>query len=217
MSRIGGELRGDESRTGLGKANVIRRRGTFVKRRSRHLAGAAADSLREATYFAAERGTPINCAISINWALFSGTGISDYTRLARAQERIRHRLERRGRELVWWWVREVSKNGIGAPNTQLSAHNPFSTVEEFEELLAACFEPDGGPNDAAIKVKFAGGPIGWWKYSVKGLSRAEAKERGIRPDYQGEVDGKRSGMTQNINRAARRRWQTQRALPVAVA
>jgi hypothetical protein len=71
-----------------------------VKRRSKHLAGAAADNLREATYFAAERGTPINCAISINWALFSGTGISDDTRLARAQERMRHRLERQGHELV---------------------------------------------------------------------------------------------------------------------
>jgi hypothetical protein len=64
-------------------------------------------------------------------------------------------------------------------------------------------------------VKFAGGPIGWWKYSVKGLSRAESKERGIRAVYQGEVDGKRSGMTQNINRAARRRWQAQRTVTVA--
>jgi hypothetical protein len=156
-----------------------------VKRRSKHLAGAAADDLREATYFAGERGTPINCAISINWALFSGTGISDYTRLARCQERMRHRLERQGKELVWWWVREVSKGGTGAPNTQLSAHNPFSTVEEFEELLVACLEPEGGPNDAAILVKFAGGPIGWWRYCVKGLSRSEAKERGIRAVYQG--------------------------------
>jgi hypothetical protein len=184
-----------------------------VKRRSKHLTGAAADNLREATKFAAERGTPINCAISINWALFFGTGIPDCTRLARAQERLRHRLERRGLELVWWWVREVSKGGTGAPNTQLSAHNPFSTFEEFEELLTACFEPDGGPNDAAIKVKFAGGPIGWWRYCVKGLRRAEAKERRIRPVYQGEIDGKRSGMTQNINRAARRRWQAQPTLP----
>jgi hypothetical protein len=184
-----------------------------VKRRSKHLSGAAADNLREATVFAAERGTPINCAISINWALFSGTGISDYTRLARAQERLRHRLERQGHELVWWWVREVSKGGAGAPNTQLSAHNPFSTIEEFQELLVACLEPEGGPNDAAVMVKFAGGPIGWWRYAVKGLSRREAKERGNRAVYQGEVDGKRSGMTQNINRAARRRWQAQRTLP----
>ncbi|MFY9836750.1 MAG: ribbon-helix-helix domain-containing protein [Xanthobacteraceae bacterium] len=64
-------------------------------------------------------------------------------------------------------------------------------------------------NDNAILVKFAGGPVGWWRYSVKGLRRAEAKERGIRAVNQGEVDGKRSGMTQNINRAARQRWQAQ--------
>jgi hypothetical protein len=129
--------------------------------------------------------------------------------LARVQERLRHRLERQGLELVWWWVREISKGGAGAPNTQISAHNPFPTVGEFEHLLCACFEPEGGPNDAAILVKIAGGPIGWWKYCVKGLTREDAKERQIRAEYQGEIEGKRSGMTQNINRAARRRWQMQ--------
>jgi hypothetical protein len=61
--------------------------------------------------------------------------------LARAQERVRHRLERQGHELVWWWVREISKGGAGAPNTQISAHNPFSTVEEFEHLLCDWLEP----------------------------------------------------------------------------
>jgi hypothetical protein len=177
---------------------------------SKYLTGAAADNLREATEFAAERGTPINCAISINRAMFSGFGVSDDVRLARAQERLRHRLERQGLELVWWWVREVSKGGIdiGAPNTQLSAHNPFATVEEFERLLSECLEPEGGPDDYAVDVRPAYYPFGWWKYSCKGLSRQEAKQRKIRPTYQGEIDGKRSGMTQNINRAARERWQT---------
>ena len=160
--------------------------------------------------FAAERGTPINCAISINWSLFSGFGVPDDLRLARAQERLRHRLERQGLELVWWWVREVSKGGDGAPNTQIAAHNPFSTDAEYERLLSDCLEPEGGPNDNAIHVQLAYGPKGWWKYSSKGLNRAEAKQRRIKPDYQGEIDGKRSGMTQNLNRAARRRWQTQR-------
>jgi len=62
----------------------------------------------------------------------------------------------------------------------------------------------------AVDVRPAYYPSGWWKYSSKGLNRAEAKQRGIRAVYQGDVDGKRSGMTQNLNRAARRRWQTQR-------
>jgi hypothetical protein len=181
--------------------------------RSKHLTGAASDNLHAATVFAAERGTPINCAISINWVLFSGFGVSDDVKLARAQERLRHRLERQGHELVWWWVREVSKGGIdiGAPNTQIAAHNPFPTDEEFKRLLSECFEPEGGPNDdCAIHVQLAYGPKGWWKYSSKGLNRQEAKQRRIRAVYQGEIDGKRSGMTQNINRAARERWQTQR-------
>jgi hypothetical protein len=172
-------------------------------RRSNHLTGIAADNLRAATEFAAERGTPINCAISINWTLFSGFGVPDDLRLARAQERLRHRLERIGFELVWWWVREVSKGGDGAPNTQIAAHNPFPTDEEFKRLLSDCLEPEGGPNDNAIDVKIAYAPYGWWKYCCKGLNRQEAKQRRIRPTYQGEIDGKRSGMTQNINRAAR--------------
>lgn len=68
------------------------------RRRSKYLTGTATDNLREATAFAAERGTPINCAISINSSLFSGFGVPDEVRLARAQERLRHRLGRRDLE-----------------------------------------------------------------------------------------------------------------------
>jgi hypothetical protein len=78
------------------------------RRRSRHLTGTAVDNLRAATEFAEERGTPLNCAISINLSLFSGFGVSDEVRLARAQERLRHRLGRRDLELVWLWVRELA-------------------------------------------------------------------------------------------------------------
>jgi hypothetical protein len=70
----------------------------MVHRRSKHLTGIAADDLREATELAAARGTPINCAISINWVLFDGFGVPDDLRLARAQERLRHRLGRRDLE-----------------------------------------------------------------------------------------------------------------------
>jgi hypothetical protein len=181
----------------------------MVHRRSKYLTGIAADNLHAATEFAAERGTPINCAISICWPMFSGFAPDD-VRLARAQERLRHRLERQGLELVWWWVREVSKGGDGAPNTQIAAHNPLPTHEEFKRLLSDCFEPEGGPNDNAIDVRIAYYPFGWWKYCCKGLNREEAKHRRIRPTYQGEIDGKRSGMTQNVNRAARLRWQAKR-------
>lgn len=187
-----------------------------MQKRSKHLSGTAADEQRKAIEFMVESGKQL-CAISINWALFNGIGISDDIRLARAQERLRHRLQRRGYELAWCWVREVSKGGAGAPNTQLTAYNPFPTTDEFAALLAECFEPVGGPNDAAIKVKFAGGPIGWWRYSCKGISREDGKaeHRKIKPEYQGEIDGKRSGMTQNLNRAARRRARA--TLPVATA
>lgn len=175
-------------------------------RESRYLTGIAADNLRAATEFAAERGTPINCAISINWTMFSGFGVPDDVRLARAQERLRHRLERQGFELVWWWTREM---GGDAPNTHIAAHNPFATDEKFKRLLSECLEPEGGPNDNAVDVRRAYYPFGWWKYCCKGLNREEAKQRRIRPTYQGEIDGKRSGSTQNINRAARKRRLTQ--------
>jgi hypothetical protein len=108
--------------------------------------------------------------------MFSAFGVPDDVWLARAQERLRHRLGRQGLELVWWWVREISKYGDSAPNTHIAAHNPFATDEEFKSLLSACFEPEGGPNDNAIDVKLAYGPYGWWKYCCKGPQSTQADQ-----------------------------------------
>ena len=86
-------------------------------------------------------------------------------------------------------------------------------VIDAERLLLRMLEADGGPDaDNAIVIKptgrgqrGSGGPLGWLRYIAKGLHPVEAASRHIRTSPQGFVTGKRTGMTQNINRAARMR------------
>jgi hypothetical protein len=176
---------------------------------SEHLRGSDADNNREAIHFARTTGTPLNRSFDINWSLFGGTGIADDQRLARAQERLRHYCARRGFPLRWVWCREISDRGHGAPNTHILAHVPEGEEVAFDAALANAFEPEGGVNsERAIFAQPAHGPMGKWRYMSKGLRREDARARDINPEPQGTIEGKRSGMTQNLNRAARRRWET---------
>jgi hypothetical protein len=173
---------------------------------SEHLRGSDSYNIRAAIHFAACIGRPLNRSIDINWSLFGGTGVPDDQRLARAQERLRHYCGRRGFPLMWVWCREISDRGRGAPNTHILAHVPEGEETAFDAALANAFEPEGGVySEQVIFSQPANGPIGKWRYMSKGLSREDAKARGIRPEPQGRIEGKRCGMTQNLNRAARRR------------
>ena len=127
--------------------------------------------------------------------------------------RLHHSLKRRGHDLRWYWVREISLRGEGVDNTHIHAHDPFADDgKTFERLLMRAFAPDGGPIDGGLLIKpvgtgqrGSGGPMGWWRYCFKGLRRTDGSVRYIRPRAQGSITGKRSGMTENINRAARAR------------
>jgi hypothetical protein len=176
---------------------------------TKYLRADDADNLLEALRFADKQGHPLNVAITAHWLLFNGR-LSGEQRLANAQERLRHSFNRRGHELYWYWVRERSGD---TDHTHLHAHDPFNDDGiTFERLLLRAFELDGGPNDRALLIKptgsgqrGSGGPRGWYRYLMKGLSRSEAFERHITPKRQGVITGKRCGMTQNINKAARLR------------
>jgi hypothetical protein len=174
---------------------------------TQYLRPADAENLHEALQFAAEQGHPLNLAVSIKWPLFNGC-LSGEQRLAKAQERLRHALNRRGHDLYWYWVRERD-------HTHLHAHDPFGGQDQgatFEQLLLRALEPDGEPADRAVLVKptgsgqrGSGGPLGWWRYICKGLHPVDAMQRYIKPQRQGDITGKRTGMTENLNRAARLR------------
>jgi hypothetical protein len=176
---------------------------------SKYLRADDVDNLHEALLFADEQGYPLNLTITIKWSLFNG-GLSGERRLANAQERLRHSLKRRGHDLHWVWVREA-RNGA---HHHLLAHDCFNDDGlTFERLLLRMLEPDGGPNaDNAIVIKptgrgqrGSGGPLGWLRYLTKGLHPVEAVSRHVSTSPQGFVTGKRTGMTENINRTARMR------------
>jgi hypothetical protein len=111
------------------------------------------------------------------------------------------------------WVREISKRGEGCPNTHILVHVPPGREADFDAAFLRALEPEGGVNDErAIKFQRAGGPMGKLRYMFEGLVPKDGKAVGIRPKFQGEIVGKRCGMTQNLNRGARRRWQTRRGV-----
>ena len=172
-----------------------------------YLRAVGVDNYREAIIFSAEQGYPLNLTITIKWSLFNG-GLSDERRLANAQERLRHSLNRRGHNLCWLWVREAHGGG----HHHLLAHDCFNDDGiTFDHLLRRALKPDGAANaDNAIVIKPTGSGqrgqavrLGWWRYICKGLHPVEAISRYITPRRQGFVTGKRTGMTENINRAAR--------------
>jgi hypothetical protein len=176
---------------------------------SNYLRAKDVDNLRAAILFAEQQGYPLNLTITIKWQHFDGRYNPEY-RLADAQERLRHSLVRRGHGLYWLWVRE---SRFGAHH-HLLAHDCFSDDGiTFDRLLRRALKPDGGPNaDNAIIIKptgsgqvGSGGPLGWWRYIAKGMHPIEAASRHIITSPQGYVTGKRTGMTENINRAARLR------------
>lgn len=177
------------------------------------------DNLRAAIIYSTQQEYPLNLAITIKWQHFDGR-LNDEFRLANAQERLRHSLNRRGHDLCWLWVREAHGGG----HHHLLAHDCFSDDGvTFEHLLRRALKPDGAPNaDNAIIIKpvgtgqrGSGGPLGWWRYIAKGMHPIEAASRHIITSPQGYVTGKRTGMTENLNRAARMRALNTRPTQVA--
>jgi hypothetical protein len=181
----------------------------MTKLTSKYLRADDVNNLHEARLFADERGYPLNVTITIKWSLFNGD-LSGEQRLASAQERLRHSLKRRNHDLRWAWVRE-DRNGA---HHHILAHDCFNDDgRTFNRLLLRVLEPDGRPiADNAIVIKptgrgqpGSGGPHGWLRYLAKGLHPVEGARRHIKTAQQGCFTGKRTGMTQNINRAARMR------------
>jgi hypothetical protein len=151
------------------------------QRTSSYQRGKDADNVRAAIDFAEQQGHPLNLCITIHWSFFSGM-LSDEKLLARAQERLRHSLKRRGHNLFWYWTRELSETG--SPHTHLCAHDCFGDAGvTFKRLLRLAFAPDASPNRYGVHVQpvndARGGVVGWWRYLFKGLTPAAAQKRGI--------------------------------------
>jgi hypothetical protein len=183
-----------------------------TKRHSTYITKQQAMNLMEALKFADTIGYPLNVSIDIFWEMFSRF-TDDRTRLARLQERLSKWCARRGFPLTMAWVREIGKNG--GRHTHILIHVPPWLMEdvhfetELKQELEQALEPEGGPtHEKAIKVQPAPSPEGKLRYMLKGMRRRDADQLDIRrASFQGELEGKRVGWTENIGQRARRRFE----------
>ena len=151
-------------------------------------------------------------SVDIFWNMFGGV-TDDRTRFARSQERLSKWCARRGFPLTMIWVREIGKNG--GRHTHVLMHAPPWLMEdvqfetELKQELERALEPEGGTtHEKAIKVQFAPTPEGKLRYMLKGMQRRDADQLDIRrASFQGELEGKRVGWTENIGERARRRFE----------
>lgn len=153
--------------------------------------------------FAEAIGYRLNVSIDICWLMFSGW-LEDAKRLAKCQQRLSKWFVRRDFELTMIWVREIGANG--ALHTHILAFVPPWLMEtgEFQIAFERSLDPEGGPtHEKAIVIKPAYAPEGKVRYMLKGMSRADANKFGVRPSFQGEIEGKRVGFTENIGPRAR--------------
>ena len=137
--------------------------------------------------------------------MFSGYA-EDAKRLAKCQQRLSKWFVRRDVQLSWIWVREIGANG--ALHTHILASVPPWLMEtgEFQIAFERSSEPEGGPShEKAILIKPAYSPHAKLAYMLKGMRRAEAIKFKVRASFQGEIDGKRVGTTQNVGPRARAR------------
>ena len=173
-------------------------------------------NLIEALHFAEQIGLSLNVSIDIFWDMFGGV-TDDRTRLARLQERLSKWCARRDFALAMIWVREIGKNG--GRHTHVLMHAPPWLMEdvqfetELKKELEQALEPEGGPtHEKAIMIQPAPTPEGKLRYMLKGLHPRDAQRLHvgglpIRPFFQGELEGKRVGCTENIGERARRRFE----------
>jgi hypothetical protein len=182
-----------------------------TERRTTHITEGQARNLMEALKFADNIGLPLNVSVDIFRNMFGGV-TDDRTRFARSQERLSKWCPRRDFPLTMMWVREIDKNG--GRHTHVLMHAPPWLMEdvqfetELKQELERALEPEGGPtHEKAIKVQPAPTPEGKLRYMLKGMQRRDADQLGIRrASFQGELEGKRVGWTENIGERARRRF-----------
>lgn len=175
------------------------------RKASQYISKRQAANVLEALEFAEIIGCPLNVSVDICWLMFGGT-VDDRTRFSRCQQRLSKWAKRQGFALTLIWTREVGK--YGSPHTHVLVHVPPWLMEnsDFQSTLERSFEPEGGPNhEKAIMIRPAYAPAGKLLYNLKGLDPREATQFGVRASFQGELEGKRVGCTENIGARARKR------------
>ncbi|KFG71071.1 hypothetical protein JH26_00315 [Microvirga sp. BSC39] len=168
--------------------------------------------MRAAAVFAHEIGYPLNLCIDINWTRTWLGDDPDGQVLSHLMELNRKWLKPRYCEVFAQIA--VRENPDCHPNTHILVHCPPAVLSQFKQQLRsalsdACRRLDKG----AIKFTPVGSgnatlqaTLGKLDYMCKGISPEEAAVLGINPIAQGSIYGKPYSISQDIHRAARRRY-----------
>lgn len=184
------------------------------KKHTPWLTAKQAERIIDAAEFATWVGIPLNTTVTIHWALAGGPGKGNWSaRQARLFEHIRHWLNRRGGEWAAVWTIEAGEKGKDV-HVHFAMHLP-SEIEE-NELRSYLLSQLQAEVNNVLEVRpvqywdgdgwIKGGLKGWLRYMLKGLDPKHYDTFSISKKHhntQGNVFGKRCGMTQNIGLSAR--------------
>ena len=186
--------------TPLGKSEKAAGR---AARRRRYIGRGHAENIRQGFSHANGQGTPLNVAVTIYWGKADGRRPwSEHQQ--EIFERLKNWLRYRGLPARWAWVAE--QPGL-APSihSHWVVHVPKEHRADFEAWLRTQgFEGD----DTAVKVKPAYNGSGWMKYMLKGMAPTDYQRffnTSKRPAAQGLIEGKRCGLSRDIDQKARAR------------
>ena len=183
-----------------------------------------ASNILKAQRFADEIGLPLVVYATVNFA-HTGCRAGD---VSKAFEKLRDNhfapwLRRRPRPRIaqidppaYVWVIE---NAAGQTHVHWQLHLPERLVAPFREVLPRWVEKVTMEITAteACHVQRADRPRGATVYMMKGIDPRCAKAYRIRPEAQGNVVGKRCGMSKSLGPTARRTYMTRTATPPAQA
>lgn len=172
---------------------------------------------------AQEIGSPLNTHITIHWAGTAQVAARVPERIRKLLERMRHWLERRSVSCYYVWAQEPSKKRLensDIPHLHLMVHVPHIYRSSFEAMMS---EWVGGVlHDNTLKFTDIGSND--WRqrtYLVKGVNpktkdadlRGIIQEKGRKAkEARGPVEGKRCGVSRNLDRAARARYARSRCI-----
>lgn len=185
-----------------------------ARRRSHHIKRKSASSIHHAPALAEALGQPLTHFVTINFteAGLTPDAASDaFARLRNSKFGHWARRPPRGSGFpssrpTYAWVIETAG---GVVSVHWLLHLPRGREADFEKRLpkwvAALSRSSLEQASASINIKVAYNPRGARKYMLKGIQPAYARFYGIRPVDQGAVDGKRSGVSQNLGPSIRAR------------
>lgn len=153
------------------------------------------EELHAASAFARRLGVPLATFLTIRFP----AGADCPASFRRGQDVLAKRFRRAGRQLHWVYVWEAK----GGAHVHCLAHVPAQLAGDFPAMLADAFPGCDARHERARSPSKA---LAYMTKGTDAVTRAKAQgRRGHPARRQGIIRWKRSGSTQNLGRAARRK------------